>query len=108
MLNVTSNTWFTTTLNQLRYLLASTSSTNKLFFGGGYSSSGPSDVVDIFDKFSLSLLFLSPLPSFVPQQVPNNSNPILQQMPISTLPPVNENETRIGIILGELKTPFIE
>jgi hypothetical protein len=44
MLNVTSNTWFTVNLSQPRSRLASTSSTNKIFFGGGYSK-----IVDIFE-----------------------------------------------------------
>jgi hypothetical protein len=49
MLNVTSNTWFTANLSQSRYSLASTSSTNKIFFGGGGIPLGYSDVVDIFE-----------------------------------------------------------
>jgi hypothetical protein len=49
MFNVTNNTWFTTNLSQPRYYLASTSSTNKIFFGGGYNSSRHSNVVDIFE-----------------------------------------------------------
>jgi hypothetical protein len=41
MLNVTSNTWFTVTLSQSRSWLASTSSTNnKILFGGGLRSTG--------------------------------------------------------------------
>jgi hypothetical protein len=50
MLNVTNNTWFTVNLSQPRYWLASTSSTNKIFFGGGVNSSSEiSNVVDIFE-----------------------------------------------------------
>jgi predicted Ser/Thr protein kinase len=51
--NVTSNLWFTVNLSQPRAGLAATStsstSTNKIFFGGGLSNTGPSNIVDIFD-----------------------------------------------------------
>jgi hypothetical protein len=70
MFNVTSNTWFTVNLSQPRELLASTSSKNKIFFGGG---EGPMDryakIVDIFcldgkcplvqSSASMLLLFIS-------------------------------------------------
>jgi hypothetical protein len=50
MLHVTSNTWFTATLSQPRDWLASTSSTNKIFFGGGQNTRSLSVVVvDIFE-----------------------------------------------------------
>jgi hypothetical protein len=70
MLNVTSNTWFTTNLAQPRALLASTSSTNKIFFGGGFSSSGYSDVVDIFE---IPIANYSP-PTSTVETVPSSSN----------------------------------
>jgi hypothetical protein len=52
MLNVTSNTWFTVTLSHPRSWLASTSSTDKILFGGGLRSIGL--FVDIWFRFTLS------------------------------------------------------
>jgi hypothetical protein len=55
--NITSNSWITLNLSQPHYWLASTSSQNKIFFGGGrYGNSGYSNVVD--DIFEFLLLFL--------------------------------------------------
>jgi hypothetical protein len=69
MYNVTSNLWFTVNLSQPRAFLAATSSsaasTNKIFFGGGVSNTGLSNIVDIFDFDVSSLHFTSPmLPSY--------------------------------------------
>jgi hypothetical protein len=45
---VTSNIWFTINLSQARSSLAATSSTNKIFFGGGgVIGKGLSNIVDI-------------------------------------------------------------
>jgi preprotein translocase subunit YajC/predicted Ser/Thr protein kinase len=69
MYNMTSNTWFTTTLSEARALLAATSATNKIFFGGGLSSSGLSNVVDVF------CIGCAPAPLPTPTNAPGvNSN----------------------------------
>jgi hypothetical protein len=72
--NITSNSWFTLNLSQPRYELASTSSQNKIFFGGGLNSSsgGYSNVVDSFD-ISLPLSALTQTPVFTPLQLPQST-----------------------------------
>jgi hypothetical protein len=59
--NVESQSWITTTLSQPRYELASASSRNKIFFGGGFDGSQFSDIVDIveipFSKSTLNVLY---------------------------------------------------
>jgi precorrin-6B methylase 2 len=48
---VTSNTWFTVNLSQPRFSLASTSSTNKIFFGGGRNKE---EILRNLDMFKIS------------------------------------------------------
>ena len=45
-----SGQWTTATLSQARYDLAAAAASNKVFFGGGTGSTGPSNVVDIYDN----------------------------------------------------------
>jgi len=49
-----SPTWSTATLSQGRYYLAATSAGGKVFFGGGWTGSAASNVVDIFDAATLT------------------------------------------------------
>ncbi|MCX5675529.1 MAG: autotransporter-associated beta strand repeat-containing protein [Planctomycetota bacterium] len=46
--------WSTTTLSQGRYELAATSEDGNVFFGGGWTGSSHSNVVDIFDATTLA------------------------------------------------------
>jgi hypothetical protein len=70
--NSTSNIWLTTTLSQPRYLLASTSSRNKIFFGGGAGS----DIVDIFDFDPSSQFPSTTIPSIPTSNYSRTTNSI--------------------------------
>jgi hypothetical protein len=82
MYNATSNIWFIANLSQPRGLLAATSSTNKIFFGGGWSnsSSGYSNTVDIFD------IPLPPPPPPLPPIPSNIGTSPLSPPPFSSAP----------------------
>jgi hypothetical protein len=50
--NTLNGSWSTATLSQSRCCLAATSVGNLVLFGGGYSSIGSSNVIDVFDVTS--------------------------------------------------------
>lgn len=61
--NTVGNAWGTSTLSHPRYRLAGASWGTKLFFGGGLDSSGPSNVVDIYDTVGGGTWTTSTLPN---------------------------------------------
>jgi hypothetical protein len=73
--DISNKSWFTLTLSEGRGYLASTSSNNVIFFGGGLNGTRPSNTVDIF-MISSSLLppNSSLSPSSSPQYSPIVSN----------------------------------